>query len=200
MSDFKGYKVIVIGASSGGIDTLSRLLPELVTKTNLPIVVVLHRGIDNDVSLINLFKQQFNLNVKTANEREPLQSGMIYFAPSQYHLLIEESGCFSYSRDDKVMYSRPSIDVLFDSAALVFDDKVIAVLLSGANHDGRDGIIKVKARGGLAVVEDPFTAHTKTMPQAAINTGCIDIISSIKNMPQSIADAINEKMLRKLDE
>jgi two-component system chemotaxis response regulator CheB len=116
--------------------------------------------------------------VKEAEEKEPIRTGYVYFAPPNYHLLIEDDLTFALSIDAKVNYSRPSIDVLFESAVHVYGSQVVAIILTGANNDGAQGIRLVKAQGGLAIVQDPQTADSPFMPKAALEATPVDGVLS----------------------
>lgn len=180
-------EMIVIGASYGGIEALKVLLPTLSRITSLPVVIVVHIKASRDsyfpIQLNNLCRA----TVIEARERAVLKEDHIYIAPGGYHLLIENDKSLSFSEDAPVCFSRPSIDVLFQSASLVFDNKLLGVLLTGANEDGAEGIEAIHQRGGITVAQDPATAVMNTMPQAAIDTGEVDYIVPLK----SIAAVIN---------
>jgi len=159
-------KAVVIGASAGGIDALAEILPRLPKTYPLPIIIVLHVPSDQPSYLSELFKSKTALRVKEADEKEVIQPGTIYFAPPGYHLLVERDLTFSLSQEDPVQYSRPSIDVLFESAAEAFGCHLIGVLLTGANQDGALGLKRIQESGGLAMIQDPATAQVRVMPEA----------------------------------
>jgi two-component system, chemotaxis family, protein-glutamate methylesterase/glutaminase len=161
------YKLIVIGTSLGGVTALRVLLSGLPTNFLVPIAIVQHRHRDSDNELSKFLQQQTPLPIREVEDKDELVAGHIYLAPADYHLLIE-SGYFSLSTDDPVSYSRPSIDVLFESAADAYAEQVIGVILTGANQDGAKGLAKIKARGGVAIVQEPSTAESPTMPEAAL--------------------------------
>ncbi len=170
----QNYKVVVIGASAGGLDALSRVIPGLPGDFPLPVVVVQHRRHDTDGFLAAHLDGQSRLSVKEADDKELIRAGSVYLAPANYHLLIEADGAFALSVDEPVNCCRPSIDVLFDSAADVYRDKVIGVVLTGANSDGSRGLKHIKQRGGLAVVQDPASAEATCMPCEAIKATAVD--------------------------
>lgn len=177
------YELIVIGTSLGGLHALELLLPGLPKNFPVPVAIVQHRHkSSNDNTLSSLLQRYSHLMVKDTEDKEALAPGTIYLAPADYHLLIEAGQppenrpYLALSTDVPVIYSRPSIDVLFESAADAYGDQVIGVILTGANHDGAKGLAKIKARGGLTVVQDPATAESRIMPQAAIATGAINWI------------------------
>ena len=180
----------MIGCSSGGITALSELLPDIAEDFPAPIAIVQHRAADSDNFMIEFLDKLCQLKVKEAEEKEPLRSGVIYVAPPNYHLLIERDHCLALDCDAKVRFSRPSIDVLFMSAADAFADRLIGVVLSGANEDGRDGICHIKARGGLALAQDPNCAEVDVMPRAAIETGLVDQAASLAELRATICNAV----------
>ena len=161
------YSVVVIGTSWGGLAALSTLLHDLPGDFNLPIVVVQHRGKDSERLLAELLQDTTALNVCEIEDKEPLTAGTVHIAPANYHVLIEE-GHLSLSTDDMVRFSRPSIDVMFMSAADTYAARAIGVVLTGANEDGSRGLAQIARRGGVALVQDPKTAEIPIMPVAAI--------------------------------
>jgi len=167
---------IVIGVSSGGFEALHKLLSPLPENFNFPIVIVQHRASDNDGYLAQHLDINAAVEVKDVIDKEPICSGIVYIAPPDYHLLIERGPCFSLSRDNKVNYSRPSIDVLFNSAADIYRGTCLAIILTGKNQDGASGLANIAAAGGTAIVQDPNNAEASEMPCAAINkvpTACV---------------------------
>jgi two-component system chemotaxis response regulator CheB len=176
------FKLIVIGTSFGGLHALKVVLQGLPNKFQIPIAIVQHRHKTSDDTLKVLLQQHTSLVVQEAQDKEEILPGHIYLAPADYHLLVEVRDItqphlyFALSVDAPVTYARPSIDVLFETAADTCGEKVIGVLLTGANHDGRTGLARIKARGGKTVVQEPSTAACPTMPQAAINAGVVDKI------------------------
>ncbi len=175
----QNYKAVVVGASAGGLDALSKLIPGLPERFPLPVVVVQHRRPDADDFLAAHLDGQSPLPVKEADDKELIRAGTVYLAPADYHLLIERDGTFALSLDDRVNHCRPSIDVLFDSAADVYRDKVIGVVLTGANSDGSRGLKHIKQRGGLAVVQDPASAEAACMPREATKATAVDRVLSV---------------------
>ena len=165
-----GYTVIVVGCSAGGLKALAALLAPLPGDFPVPLIVVQHIG-GSAQPLVDILAQQTCLRVKEAEEKEPLLPGCVYVAPANYHLLVEKDAHLALSVDDKVYFSRPAIDVLFESAADAFGQGLIGVLLTGANQDGTEGCRCIKERGGLVIVQDPQTAEADTMPRSAIAVG-----------------------------
>ncbi len=161
------YQLIVIGGSVGSVDALKILLDGLEKNFPLPIAVVLHRGKDSDEYITTMLQKESRLTVVEAYDKQPIERGYVYIAPPDYHLLIEEKH-FALSTDEPVHYSRPSIDVLFESATDAFGDAVIGVIMTGGSRDGAQGLAAIKQAGGVAIVQDPKTAENKIMPEAAI--------------------------------
>lgn len=162
------YRAIVIGTSAGGLDALSVLLHSLKKDIPVPIIIVLHISPNSDSYLLEYLNNSSALHIKEAEEKETLKAGTVYFAPPDYHLLIEEDNTVSLSNSEKVNYSRPSIDVLFETATWAFGKNLIGIVLTGANLDGADGLKKIKEKGGLTICENPETAATPRMPKSAI--------------------------------
>ncbi len=161
-------RAVAIGGSAGSVQALSRILPALPAGFPLPVFVVVHVPPDRGNALVPLFQSKCRVAVKEAEDKEPAQGGVVYFAPSDYHLLIEADGSLSLSSDEPVNHSRPSIDVLFESAADAFGPALAGVILTGANHDGARGLTAVAHLGGVAIVEHPGSAYSPTMPAAAL--------------------------------
>ena len=162
-------KIIVIGTSLGGLNALTALLAKLPGSLSVPVVIVQHRGLGLDGGLARLLSQRSGLTVIDAEDKMTLERGHAYLAPPDYHLLIEARGFMALSTDPPVGSARPSIDVLFESAAHVYGPGVVGVVLTGASADGADGLRVITERGGVAVVEDPATAACATMPSAALS-------------------------------
>ena len=161
-------QAIVMGASAGALEALSTILPALPKGFRLPVMVVVHVPPDKRSVLAELFQAKCQIPVREVEDKEPVVGGTIYFAPPDYHLLVEVDKGLSLSSDEPVLFSRPSIDVLFESAADAYGEALIAVILTGANHDGAKGLLAVVEAGGRAVVQNPLGAFAAAMPQAAI--------------------------------
>jgi two-component system chemotaxis response regulator CheB len=159
--------IVVVGASWGGLSALSTLIAGLPESFTIPTVLVQHRSKDSDSLLGQLLQYHTHLVVTEVEDKEPVCPGHIYVAPADYHLLIDR-GHFSLTTDPLVRYSRPSIDVTFISASDACGAGVIGVVLTGANEDGSDGLRRIAARGGRAIIQDPATAEVRTMPAAAL--------------------------------
>lgn len=162
-------RAIVIGASAGALDALSAILPALPEDFELPIMVVVHVPPDKKSVLADLFQAKCRVRVIEAEDKEPVRGGTVYFAPPDYHLLVEESGRLSLSTEEAVLFSRPSIDVLFESAADVYGSGLVGIVLSGANHDGAQGLQAICDAGGRALVQNPLEAFASAMPEAALS-------------------------------
>jgi two-component system chemotaxis response regulator CheB len=166
--------LVVIGTSLGGMRALERVLSALALDFPLAIAIVQHRGVDVAQSqLSRILQLKCALPVYECNDKEPIVGGRVYLAPPDYHLLIDE-GRFALSVDERVYYARPSIDVLFESAADIYREAVLGVLLTGASGDGTRGAGRIKARGGQVVAQEPSTAEAPVMPQSAISAGLVD--------------------------
>ena len=159
---------IVIGASAGAIQALSLILPALPVDYPIPVLIVVHIPADRSDLLAPLFQARCRVVVKEAEDKEPILPSFVYFGPSDYHLLVEPGRTVSLSADEPVLYSRPSIDVLFESAADAYGPDLVGVILTGANEDGAAGLRAVAAVGGVALAEDPATAFAPAMPRAAL--------------------------------
>jgi two-component system chemotaxis response regulator CheB len=175
----KGYRAVVIGVSAGGSEALSGLFSHLPGGFPLPMIVVQHVHPTQDGSWFGHFNAKCTLKVKEAGDKESIRPGHIYFAPPGYHLLVERDETFALSVDDKVNYARPSIDVLFESAAYVWSPDLIGIILTGANHDGARGLCLIREYGGLTIAQDPASAEHPVMPQAAIDAGGVGRILSL---------------------
>lgn len=159
--------VLLIGGSAGSLDVLLKILPELYS-ISYAMVIVVHRKTAEDSTLEELIGLKANIPVREVEDKTPLLPGSIYIAPSDYHLLFENNGMLSLDVSEKVNYSRPSIDVAFESAAEVYGSSLTAILLSGSNADGTDGLTAIKQSGGTTVAQKPESAGMPFMPQNAI--------------------------------
>lgn len=162
-------RLIVVGASFGGLDAIRTLLLGLPPELTVPIAVTLHIGTHSISHFIHRLNNESPLAVREAEDKVIMKNRTVYFAPPNYHLMIEKDFTLNLSADEKVNFSRPSIDVLFETAAWAFGPGVIGILLTGANNDGAAGLKTIHDNGGIAIVQDPTTAVSGIMPQAAIN-------------------------------
>ena len=182
------YKYIVIGVSAGGLAALTLLLPALGTEFPAAVIVVQHVQADADLFLIQHLGGLCRLPVREAEDKVIIKGGNIYIAPPGYHLLVEEGDTFALSVDPPVHYSRPSIDVLFESAARIWGKSLIGIILTGASSDGARGLARIKEMGGLAIVQNPLEAEYGAMPRAAIATANVDAVLTLRG----IGEFLNE--------
>lgn len=172
----RAYELIVMGCSKGGMRATQIILETLTKDFPVPIVMVQHRYRNSNEALPQFLRRHSPLRVVDANDKQRIEKGTVYLAPADYHLMVERGGELSLSTDARVEHSRPSIDVLFESAADAYADAVVGVILTGANADGAQGVARIKQRGGFVIVQDPATAETPDMPQAAIKAARVDRI------------------------
>ena len=182
------YKAIAIGTSYGGLEALKSILPFLPKDFPLAVLIVLHIGENNNDHFIKYLNKNCNLLVKEAEDKEIINDGTIYFAPPDYHLLVDENSQIALNVDARVHHSRPSIDVLFESAAWHFQDKLIGVLLTGLNQDGALGLKEIQELGGITIVENPNNAMASIMPASAIKLITPDFILDTKQIADKIID------------
>ena len=165
------FELVAIGASWGGMDAIGSVLEELPETFELPIVVAQHRGTQTGEELLErILARHARLPVAAATDKEPLEPGHVYVAPADYHLIVEP-GHLSLSTEELVQFARPSVDVLFESAADAYAERTVGVLLTGANEDGAAGLEAIAAAGGFTIAQDPATAARPDMPAAAIARG-----------------------------
>ena len=179
----KPVKLIIIGGSAGSLQVILGILSALNPEFPVPVLIVLHRNGVFESSLEELFATRTRIPVKEVEEKEPIAPGTIYLCPADYHVLIEEDESFSLDYSERVNFSRPSIDVTFRSAAEVYGDSLVCLLLSGGNADGVEGLQSVKDNGGLVIVQDPVTAEVPYMPQHAVNRVKVDFIVPAEELP-----------------
>lgn len=180
-------KLVVIGASAGALEALSDILPHLPADFPCPVAIVVHLPPDKESMLADVFDKKCKVVIKEAEDKEFLQAGTVYFAPPDYHLLIESDGSLSLSSEEPVLFSRPSIDVLFETAADAYGERLTGVILTGANEDGARGMRKIIDLGGEALILQPEKAFARAMPDAAIR-----LCSEAEVLT---ADALREKIL-----
>lgn len=161
-------KVVIIGGSAGSLNALMQILPDLKPLNGFAIVIVLHRKSTDDQTLEELIALKATIPVKLVEDKVPIEPGFIYIAPSNYHLLFERNHALSLDISEKINYSRPSIDVSFESAAEIYGDALVGILLSGSNTDGTVGLKAIKAAGGTVIVQNPTVAEMPFMPHNAI--------------------------------
>lgn len=177
------FKAIAIGVSTGGVSALKLLLGALPEDFPVPVLVVTHITPDSDDSLAILLNTFCTIRVKEADEHEAIISGTAYLAPANYHLLVERGGLLALSIDPPVNFARPSVDVLFESAAEVYGAGLIGVILTGAGSDGSKGLLKIQKNGGVAIVQDPTDAEMNSMPRSALQLLKADHLAQLKEIP-----------------
>ncbi|MCW8801625.1 MAG: chemotaxis protein CheB [Desulfobacter sp.] len=181
------YEAVVVGVSAGGLAALVEVLPKFDINMMLPVMIVQHQSNDSDDFLVRYFDQLCRQSVREVEDKMPVESGTIYFAPANYHLLVEPDRTLSLSTEARVNYSRPSIDVLFESAADTYMDRLVGIILTGANPDGTNGAARIKELGGLIIAQDPETAEAKAMPMSVIKHVQVDHILPLNR----IGDFVN---------
>ena len=169
-------ELLVIGGSAGSLEVILKALKHLNKGLPFAIIIVLHRKPSNDSTLIDLLSSKTKATVIEANEKEPINPGCIYIAPADYHLLIENDRTLSLDYSEKINFSRPCIDITFQTAAEVYKSSLACLLLSGANADGVEGLVLVKTMNGLTAVQNPKTAEVSFMPQKALDKINVDYI------------------------
>lgn len=189
LHNFKNnYRVIVMGASAGGMDVFSQIFSSLRENFQIPVLVVQHVHRSQSDFYIQRLNRVSPLTIKEAEDKETICPGFVYFSPPDYHLLIDDGATLSLSVDERVQYSRPSIDVLFNSAVEVFNHQTVGVLFTGANQDGAEGMCAIQKNNGLTIIQDPETARHPVMPQSALNLCDMDFIFTV----DEIIDLLNE--------
>lgn len=178
----RDIQAVVIGASAGGVDALFQLFDGLPAGFALPMVAVLHLPESHESQLVDLFARRLAIPVAEARDKAPVEAGTLYFATAGYHLSIERDRTFALSREAPRNFSRPSIDILFDSAADAYRSELAGILLTGANQDGAEGLAHVHREGGLSLVQDPAEAAVATMPEAAIALHAPDYILPLREI------------------
>jgi len=180
-------EAIVLGASYGGMEAIKTIFAGLPNHVNTPFMVVLHIGINKIDTFLTTLNRITPYCVKEAEKKEIVRPGTVYFAPPNYHLQVESLTSLSLSTDEKVNFSRPSIDVLFETAAWVYKQELLGILLTGSNSDGAKGLKTIRKFGGATIVEDPETAFAKIMPLSAVNLSEPDFILPLKEIAGKIA-------------
>ena len=176
------YELICVGASWGGLDAVGRLLADIPDEVDLPVVIAQHRHASSQATMLaELLNTHINRPVEDVYDKMAIEPRKVYIAPPDYHLLVER-GSFALSVDERVQYSRPSIDVMFESAAYAYGPGAIGIILTGANEDGAAGLALIKQRGGVAVIQDPDDAQRRTMPDAAIAATVADAILPLEEI------------------
>jgi two-component system chemotaxis response regulator CheB len=182
MNNAKKYDLVVIGGSAGSLGVVLNILPHLKKEMNVCVIVIFHRKSAEETSLVEMFAHRTEFEVRETGDKDELAPGVIYIASPDYHLLIEKDKTLTLDASEKVNYSRPSIDVTFECAAEVYKEKLMCILLSGANDDGVKGLISAKKLGSFIVVQDPKTAEAPFMPQSAIERVEVDLLLTDNNL------------------
>jgi len=180
-------EAVAIGASAGGVQALSELLPALPARARASVFVVLHLPRDRPSLLVEVFSRKCALVVCEAEDKEPILPGTVYFAPTNYHLLIDQGPQLALSADDLVHHSRPSIDVLFESAAEIYRERLLGVILTGASEDGARGLAAVHDAGGITVIQEPQTAQSSLMVTSALRRRSPDLVLSLGGIARLFA-------------
>jgi two-component system, chemotaxis family, protein-glutamate methylesterase/glutaminase len=183
---------VVIGASAGGIEALSLLLPALPAGLRPPVFIVLHLPRDRPSLLAEIFARKCMVPVREAEDKEPVAPGTVYFAPNNYHLLVDQGPQLSLSADALVHHSRPSVDVLFESAADIYRERLLGIILTGANDDGATGLAAIHDAGGVAVVQRPDTARAPLMALSALKlrpAACVLTLDEIAGMLRTLDES-----------
>jgi two-component system chemotaxis response regulator CheB len=181
-SSGRQFKAVVIGVSTGGVSALKLLLGVLPAEFPIPVLVATHITPDSDDGLAVLLDTLCAIRVKEADEQETIKSGTVYLAPANYHLLVERGGILSLSVDPPVNFARPSVDVLFETAAVAFGKALIGIVMTGAGFDGSRGLKRVKELGGLTIVQTPADAEADSMPRSALAEVTADFVAPLKEL------------------
>jgi two-component system chemotaxis response regulator CheB len=176
------YELIVVGASWGGLHAVGAFLEGLGPQTSAAVVIAQHRSATAGDDLPTLLQAHTELPVRDAEDKDELVPGTVLLAPKDYHLLIEAGGTVALSTEDRVKYARPSVDVLFESAAEAYGEKCVGVVLTGANEDGAAGLARIKKLGGVAIVQDPGSAARGEMPSAALAATSADVVLPLEEI------------------
>lgn len=178
----KRYEAVVVGTSAGGMKALGDLIPGLPPGFPMAVIIVWHVHPQSGHFIIDHLEGKKKLPIGEADEKERAEPGRVYFAPPGYHLLVEHDRTFSLSIDKRVCWSRPSIDVLFESAAEAWRERLIGIILTGANNDGAKGLRKIRDLGGLTMAQDPEEADYDAMPRAAIASGGAELVLPLQGI------------------
>jgi two-component system, chemotaxis family, protein-glutamate methylesterase/glutaminase len=185
------FNIVVIGTSMGGMQALHVLLDGLPEDYPLPVAIVQHRSAESGDGLRMTLQRFSHLRVREPQDKEPIVGGKVYVAPADYHLLVDD-GAFALSTDSPVFFARPSVDVLFESAADAFGAGVIGVILTGANSDGARGVQRIKRAGGYVIVQDPDEADRPEMPRAALKSSAVDRILPLGEIASTLVTLVRD--------
>jgi two-component system chemotaxis response regulator CheB len=178
---------VVIGASAGGIEALSVILPALPATLAASVFIVLHLPRERPSLLVEIFEKRCALPIREAEDKEPAAPGTVYFAPPDYHMLLEKNRQIALSTDEPVHYSRPSVDVLFESAADAYGKRLLGIILTGANEDGAAGLHAIHRAGGLTVVQKPDSAKVPLMVVSALQRSPVDFVLPLEQIADLLA-------------
>lgn len=181
------FRAVVLGVSTGGVEALKRLLPALPATYSLPLLIIIHMTRESGDGLARFLNELAEIHVKEADEGEFIAGGVVYLAPANYHLLLESNGQLAFSTDPAVNFARPSIDVLFESAAASFGAALIGVVLTGAANDGARGLERIRRLGGFTIVQEPTDALMDAMPKNALALGPADRVVKLDELPALLA-------------
>ncbi len=188
-------EIVAIGTSLGGLEAVLAIIPRLPADLAVPVLLVQHRGTASEGGLAEMLSEYTPLRVEEAEDKTTLTAGTLYVAAPDYHLLVEAPGAIALSTEAPVHFARPSIDVLFETAAEAYGAGVLAVLLTGASADGAAGLAHVKALGGRAIVQDPATAECATMPAAGIAAAAVDYILPLERIADHIVTLVEGRRI-----
>ena len=186
------FDLLIIGGSAGSLEVVLEILPLIREDIDYAIILVMHRR-SGDSLLTGLLSDKTRLMVKEAEEKELIQPGVVYIAPADYHLLVEQDRTFSLDFSEKIHYSRPAIDASFETAAEAFNSSLVGILLSGANADGAEGLLQIRQAGGLTIVQDPAEAVVSYMPQQALDNQAADKILKTRQIVE-LLNALNRSI------
>jgi two-component system chemotaxis response regulator CheB len=175
---------VVIGASAGGVEALAVILPALPAGFRPPVFIVVHLPRERPSLLVEIFERRCALPVREADDKEPVEPGTVYFAPPDYHMLLEKNRQIALSTEEPVHYSRPSVDVLFESAADVYGERLLGIILTGANEDGSSGLHAVYKAGGVTVVQQPDSAKVPLMVVSALQRSPVDFVLPLPDIAE----------------
>jgi len=184
MEGRKKFELLVIGGSAGSLSMFLKIIPFLKATMKLAVIVVFHRKQTDDNMLVEVLSTKTEFEVKEADDKDEIRPGVIYLAPAEYHLLIEKERTLSLDVSEKVHFSRPSIDVTFETAADVYGTSLACMLLSGANADGVEGLQIASRAGSYIIVQDPQSAEVPFMPQQAVDTVSLDLLIHPNNLEE----------------
>jgi len=177
-------EAIVIGASAGGVEALGLILPRLPAKFRPSLLIVLHLPRERPSLLVEIYEKRCALPIREADDKEPIEPGTVYFAPPDYHMLVERNRQIALSTEEPVHFSRPSVDVLFESAADAFGSRLLGVILTGANEDGAAGLHAIHRAGGVTVVQQPDSAKVPLMVVSALQRNPADFVLSLPEIAE----------------